>query len=113
MGIFRHKWFEKAFFITSSLLFIWLFVGFITVGGFISLLFLAELDIWTIIQQRFWVLTFFAFLIAISILLLFSTWKNRATQPKTLTISMTILYTIILIGSFLAIIFLISFGYNA
>lgn len=36
------KWFEKIFLTVSSLLLIWLVIGFVVVGGFILLLGIAE-----------------------------------------------------------------------
>ncbi|CEG21400.1 hypothetical protein BN1080_00310 [Planococcus massiliensis] len=38
------KWFEKIFLGVSGLLLIWLIFGFVTVGGFILLLFMEELQ---------------------------------------------------------------------
>lgn len=40
MNILENKWFEKAFFSVSGLLFILLVMGFVFVGGFILLLLL-------------------------------------------------------------------------
>ncbi len=43
MKILTSKWFEKIFLMTSLLLFIWMIIGLIFVGGFIFLLLVEEI----------------------------------------------------------------------
>ena len=116
MRFLDSKWFERIFFIVSGILLIWLILAFVLGGGFISLLFIGELQemsIWTIIRERLAFLLFFVVVIGVACSLLLATWKGRSKNPKALTIVTTVLCILIIGASVFAIIGIISFGYNS
>ncbi|MER1987702.1 MAG: hypothetical protein ABS948_17645 [Solibacillus sp.] len=71
------------------------------------------MDLWVLFIERYMFLSFFIILLLISLFLLFATWKKHAELPKSLTLTITVICTIIIALSILALIFGVSFGYNS
>jgi len=71
------------------------------------------MDLWFMIKERAPFLSFFLFIILLSVFLLVSTWKNRTNIPKSLTAIITFISIILVVASLIAMIFTISFGYNS
>lgn len=116
MKFLNSKWFEKIFFTASSLILIWFVLVFVFGGGFLSLLFIFEIqdmDIWAVIKERSSFLIFFMILILLSIFLLVATWKSRTNTPKPLTIIITSICVVFIGASLYAMTFIISFGSNS
>ena len=68
---------------------------------------------WAIVQERYLFLSIFLLFLVLSLFLLLASWKNRALLPKSLGIIVSLSSSIILVGSLLALLFILSFGYNA
>ncbi|ARF13006.1 hypothetical protein SporoS204_01730 [Sporosarcina ureae] len=71
------------------------------------------MDLWFMIKECSGFLSFFLIIILLSIFLLVATWKNRTNIPKRLTAIITLLSTIFIVVSLIAMIVIISFGYNS
>ena len=71
------------------------------------------MDLWFMIKERSAFLSFFLIIVLLSVFLLVATWKNRTNIPKSLTAIITIISTIFIVASLIAMIFIISFGYNS
>src|SRR5699024_1962955 len=72
-----------------------------------------EMDLWYMIKERYVLLSVFLIIIFVSLLLLLATWKMRSNIPKRLTAITTTIFFIIILVSILALVFAVSFGYNA
>ncbi len=71
------------------------------------------MDLWFMIKERSTFLSFFLIIILLSVFLLVATWKNRTNIPKNLIAIITLISTIFIVVSLIAMIFIISFGYNS
>ena len=71
------------------------------------------MDLWFMIKERSAFLSFFLVIILLSIFLLVAAWKNRTNTPKSLTTIITLISTIFIVTSLIAMISVISFGYNS
>ncbi|PIC75848.1 hypothetical protein CSV74_13795 [Sporosarcina sp. P19] len=71
------------------------------------------MDLWFMLKERSGFLSFFLIIILLSIFLLVATWKNRTNIPKSSTAIITLLSTIFIVVSLIAMIVIISFGYNS
>jgi len=71
------------------------------------------MDLWFIIKERSGYLSFFLVIILLSVFLLVATWKNRTNIPKSLTAIIALISTVFIVASLIAMIFMISFGYNS
>ncbi len=71
------------------------------------------MDLWFMIKERSAFLSFFLIIILLSVFLLVATWKNRNNIPKSLAVIITLISTIFILASLMAMIFVISFGYNS
>lgn len=71
------------------------------------------MDLWTIIQERFVILSIFTVTAFVCVALLFAVWKNRVYLSKSLSVVAMGLSAVILMSVIAAMIFIISFGYNA
>lgn len=66
-----------------------------------------------VMKERSMFLSIFTLMVLMSLILLFSVWKNRAQLPKILLIAIFILCSVIIIFALIGFVFTISFGYNA
>ena len=71
------------------------------------------LNIWMMVQERFIHISVFSVILIASLLLLWTTWKNRQTLPKALTLFSSMICFVLVLISMYALIFVVSFGYNA
>lgn len=71
------------------------------------------MDFWFMIKERSAFLSFFLIIIFLSVFLSVATWKNRTNIPKSLTVIITLISTIFIVASLIAMVFIISFGYNS
>ena len=70
------------------------------------------MDLWFMIKERYVLLSIFLIIIFVSLFLLIAIWKNRSDMPKSLTLIITIICTVIIALSIFALVFTVSFGYN-
>ncbi len=71
------------------------------------------MDLWFMIKERSGFLSFFLIITLLSIFLLVATWKKRTNISKSLYAIITLLSTIFIVVSLIAMIVIISFGYNS
>lgn len=71
------------------------------------------MDLWFMIQERFAFLLIFLIIILLSVFLLVATWKSRTNIPKSLTTIITLISISFIVASLIAMIFIVSFGYNS
>ncbi|PIC98484.1 hypothetical protein CSV68_13075 [Sporosarcina sp. P29] len=71
------------------------------------------MDVWFLIKERYMLLSIFLIIIVVSVFLLIAIWKNRTDMPKSLTLTITIICSIIIVLSVFALVFAVSFGYNS
>lgn len=71
------------------------------------------MDVWFLIKERYMLLSIFLIIIVVSVFLLIAIWKNRTDMPKSLTLTITIICSIIIALSIFALMFAVSFGYNS
>lgn len=71
------------------------------------------MDVWFLIKERYMLLSIFLIIIVVSVFLLIAIWKNRTDMPKSLTLTITIICSIIIALSVFALVFAVSFGYNS
>ena len=71
------------------------------------------MDVWFLIKERCMLLSIFLIIIVVSVFLLIAIWKNRTDMPKSLTLTITIICSIIIALSIFALMFAVSFGYNS
>lgn len=64
-------------------------------------------------KERSGFLSIFTLILLLSIFLIIATWKNRAVIPTSLTVLINIISTFFILASILAMIFIVSFGYNS
>lgn len=70
-------------------------------------------DLWFMIQERFVFVLLFMIVILASLILLMATWKSRVNIPKSLTVTILVISTILIVSALFAMIFSLSFGYNS
>lgn len=71
------------------------------------------MDLWYVIKERYILLSILMIILLASLILMFTTWKNRSSMPKSL-VGMVIVLSVFIFGlSLAALIFAISFGYNS
>lgn len=71
------------------------------------------MGMWVSLQDRYLFLIIFIFIIFVNIVLLYATWKSRSTISKSLTVLVYALCLLIMVLSFFALIFILSFGFNS
>lgn len=71
------------------------------------------MDLWLMIKERYALLSVFIVIILGSLFLLLAIRKIRSEIPKSLIIMVTVISSVIIVLSILALIFMLSFGYNA
>ncbi|PIC79680.1 hypothetical protein CSV75_10820 [Sporosarcina sp. P18a] len=71
------------------------------------------MDVWFVMKERYMLLSIFLIIIVASLFLLIAIWKNRSDMPKSLTLIITIICSVIIALSILAWVFAVSFGYNS
>ena len=71
------------------------------------------MDLWVLVKERYMLLSIFAIIILASLILMFATWKNRSNIPRSFVGVIIVLCTLILGLSLVALVFVISFGYNS
>jgi len=71
------------------------------------------MDLWFMIKERYVLLSIFLIIIFVSLFLLIAIWKNRSDMPKSLTLIITIICTVIIALSIFALVFTVSIGYNS
>ncbi|PID04987.1 hypothetical protein CSV65_12135 [Sporosarcina sp. P31] len=71
------------------------------------------MDVWFLIKERYMLLSIFLIIIVVSVFLLIAIWKNRTDMPKSLTLTITIICSIIIALSVFSLVFAVSFGYNS
>ncbi|WP_147300784.1 hypothetical protein [Sporosarcina sp. BI001-red] len=71
------------------------------------------MDLWLMMKDRSMVLSFFIIFILLSLFLLVAARKKRSEMPKTLTVLITVVGTIIIVLSLCAIVIAGTFGYNS
>lgn len=71
------------------------------------------MDLWMIIQERSLLFSLLLVVLLGSAFLLFAIWKSRSNNSKRLTITMYVMCTAVILSTIGAIIFPVSFGYNA
>lgn len=72
-----------------------------------------KMDLWMVMKERSMFLSIFTLMVLMSLILLFSVWKNRAQLPKILLIAICILGSVIIIFALIGFVFTMNFGYNA
>ncbi|PIC70527.1 hypothetical protein CSV77_08580 [Sporosarcina sp. P16b] len=70
------------------------------------------MDVWFVMKERYMLLSIFLIIIVASLFLLIAIWKNRSDMPKSLTLIITIICSVIIALSIFAWVFAVSFGYN-
>ena len=71
------------------------------------------MELWFMIKERLPFLSFFILFILLSVILLVATWKKRTHIPKTLIAIISVVSSIFIVASLIAMVFIISFGYNS
>lgn len=71
------------------------------------------MDLWFIIKERYMLLSVLLIIMFVSLFLLLAIWKNRSDVPRSLTIIISIICTVIIALSIFALVFAVSFGYNS
>lgn len=71
------------------------------------------MELWFMIKERLPFLSFFILFILLSVILLVATWKKRTHIPKTLIATISLVSTIFIVASLIAMVFIISFGFNS
>ncbi|PIC77359.1 hypothetical protein CSV74_06865 [Sporosarcina sp. P19] len=71
------------------------------------------MDVWFVIKERYMLLSIFLIILLVNMFLLIAIWKNRSDMPKSLTLVITIICSIIIVLSIFAFVFAVSFGYNS
>ncbi|HLQ95783.1 MAG TPA: hypothetical protein VK108_05305 [Pseudogracilibacillus sp.] len=70
------------------------------------------MDLLYIAKERYIFISIFTIMILLSLLMLFATWKNHFYLSKRLLALVTVISMIIIVLSIIALIFILSFGYN-
>jgi len=71
------------------------------------------MDLWFIIKERYMLLSVLLIIMFVSLFLLLAIWKNRSDVPRSLTVIISIICTVIIALSIFALVFAVSFGYNS
>src|SRR5690625_376347 len=71
------------------------------------------MDLFVIMKDRYMFLSFSIILVFVSLFLLFAIWKKRTDIPKSLTVIITIICTIMIISLLFVFVFAVSFSYNS
>ena len=71
------------------------------------------MDLWVVIKERYMLLSIFIIIILMSVILVYATWRNRSSLPKSLTGVIIVLCSLIIVLSLVALVFAVSFGYNS
>lgn len=71
------------------------------------------MDLWSMIKERYVLLSIFLIIILVCLFLLLATWKKHSDMPKSLTVIITTICTVIIVLSIFALVFAVSFGYNS
>jgi len=70
------------------------------------------MDLLCIAKERYIFISIFTIMILLSLLMLFAIWKNRFYLSKRLLALVTVISMIIIVLSIIALLFILSFGYN-
>lgn len=70
------------------------------------------MDLLYMAKERYIFISIFTIMILLSLLMLFAIWKNRSYLSKSLLALVTVISMIIIVLSIVALIFILSFGYN-
>lgn len=71
------------------------------------------MGLWFIIKERYMLLSVLLIIMFVSFFLLLAIWKNRSDVPRSLTVIISIICTVIIALSIFALVFAVSFGYNS
>lgn len=71
------------------------------------------MDLWVVVKERYMLLSIFIMIILASLILVYASWKNRYNIPKSLTVVIIVLCTLLISLSLVAMVYAISFGYNS
>ena len=71
------------------------------------------MDLWVVVKERYMLLSIFIMIILASLILVYASWKNRSNIPKSLTVVIIVLCTLLICLSLVALVYAISFGYNS
>ncbi|PID22311.1 hypothetical protein CSV61_05535 [Sporosarcina sp. P3] len=71
------------------------------------------MDVWFVIKERYMLLSVILIILLVNLFLFLAIWKNRSDIPKSQTLIITIICTVILVLSLFALVFAVSFGYNS
>lgn len=71
------------------------------------------MDLWVVVKERYMLLSIFIMIIFASLILVYASWKNRSNIPKSLTVVIIVLCTLLICLSLVALVYAISFGYNS
>jgi len=71
------------------------------------------MDLWFIIKERYMLLSVLLIIMFVSLFLLLAIWKNYSDVPRSLTVIIIIICTVIIALSIFALVFAVSFGYNS